>query len=42
MRNILVHNYFSIDTDIVWAVIENELQNLKSTISSYLDEHPVS
>ena len=25
MRNILVHNYFSIDTEIVWAVIENEL-----------------
>ncbi len=42
MRNILVHNYFSIDTEIVWAVIENELQNLKSTISSYLDEHQVS
>ncbi len=39
MRNILVHNYFSIDTDIVWAVIENELTDLKSTISSYLDEH---
>jgi len=39
MRNILVHNYFSIDTDIVWAVIENDLQILKSVTVSYLDEH---
>lgn len=40
MRNILVHNYFSIDTDIVWAVIENDLYTLKSVIASYLNEHP--
>lgn len=40
MRNILVNNYFSIDTDIVWAVIENDLSRLKSVISSYLDQHP--
>ncbi len=26
MRNILVHNYFSIDTNIVSAVIENDFQ----------------
>ena len=36
MRNILVHNYFSIDTDIVWAVIENDLQPLKSYIRALL------
>lgn len=42
MRNILVHNYFSIDVDIVWAVIENELSVLKSTIESYLDQHQTS
>jgi len=40
MRNILVHNYFSIDTDIVWAVIENDLQNLKTKIQSFLYENP--
>lgn len=38
MRNILVHNYFSIDTDIVWAVIENDLSRLKSSVVSLLDE----
>ena len=39
MRNILVHNYFSIDTDIVWAVIENDLENLKAKIQKFLDEN---
>ncbi len=38
MRNILVHNYFGIDADIVWAVIENELQDLKTRFQKILDE----
>lgn len=41
MRNILVHNYFSIDTDIVWSVIENDLQLLKNKVQLFLDENPV-
>ncbi len=40
MKNILVHNYFSIDTDIVWAVIENDLDTFKSKIQGFLDENP--
>ena len=40
MRNILVHNYFSIDTDLVWAVIENDLENLRSKIQKFLNENP--
>jgi uncharacterized protein with HEPN domain len=40
MRNILVHNYFGIDTDIVWAVVENELADLRSSITAYLEQHP--
>ena len=32
MRNILVHNYFGIDTAIIWATIENELPDLKNHI----------
>ncbi len=38
MRNILVHNYFSIDAAIVWAVIENDLPVLKQQINKLLDE----
>ncbi len=33
MRNVLVHNYFNIDLDIVWQVVENELPSLKEKIS---------
>lgn len=29
MRNILTHNYFEIDFDIVWVVVEQELTPLK-------------
>ena len=40
MRNILVHNYFGIDTEVVWAVIENDLQALKSKIQDFLRADP--
>jgi uncharacterized protein with HEPN domain len=32
MRNILVHHYFGIDLDAVWAVIERDLPELKNEI----------
>lgn len=38
MRNILVHNYFGVDTEVVWAVIENDLQSLKSKIQEFLKD----
>ncbi|MGG6237240.1 HepT-like ribonuclease domain-containing protein [Nodosilinea sp. AN01ver1] len=34
MRNILTHNYFEIDFDIVWVVVEQELTPLKQDIAS--------
>ncbi|MCZ7358024.1 MAG: DUF86 domain-containing protein [Candidatus Methanoperedens sp.] len=38
MRNILVHNYFGIDVDVVWAVIVNELPDLKEKTMAILKE----
>lgn len=38
MRNILVHNYFGIDVDVVWAVIINELPDLKKKIIVMIQE----
>jgi uncharacterized protein with HEPN domain len=32
MRNILVHDYFAIDIDVVWSVIENDLPELERSI----------
>ena len=35
-RNILVHEYFRVDTDIVWIVVERELPDLKVNILKIL------
>jgi len=37
MRNILVHRYFGIDRNAVWAVVERDLPDLKAGIDSILD-----
>jgi len=36
MRNILVHEYFAIDMEIVWSVVEQNLPNLKYEIEKIL------
>ena len=36
MRNILVHDYFGIDRDVVWAVVERDLPRLKPQITAIL------
>lgn len=38
MRNALVHEYFDIDTDIVWTVIERDLTVLKQEIEKIIRE----
>lgn len=40
MRNILVHNYFGIDVDIVWAVIVNDLPDLKEKTIAIMQDIP--
>jgi uncharacterized protein with HEPN domain len=34
MRNILVHNYFGVDIDVVWAVVVNDIPDLKQKIEN--------
>jgi uncharacterized protein with HEPN domain len=38
MRNILVHDYFRIDTEIVWQVVERDLPNLKHSLQALLED----
>ncbi len=38
MRNILVHDYFGIDVEVVWAVVERDLPDLKLQIETILRE----
>ena len=39
-RDKLVHDYFDIDTDIVWNIISHELPKLKTAVTSYISKHP--
>lgn len=36
MRNIIVHDYFQIDGEIVWAAVENELPKLRERIEAIM------
>ena len=36
MRHILVHDYFGVDTGVVWGVVERELSTLKREIAALL------
>ncbi|MGD1698826.1 HepT-like ribonuclease domain-containing protein [Dapis sp. BLCC M229] len=36
MRNILVHNYFEVDLDIVWFAIQRNVPQLKSQVEAIL------
>jgi len=38
LRDILVHDYFGIDMDIVWDVVQNKLPVLNEQIRRILDE----
>jgi uncharacterized protein with HEPN domain len=39
MRNILVHGYFHVDLDAVWAVVERDLEPLDSAVRQYVAGH---
>ncbi|MBU4480496.1 DUF86 domain-containing protein, partial [Patescibacteria group bacterium] len=37
MRNILIHEYFGIDADIVWNTCKNDLPKLRKNIEKLLN-----
>ena len=37
LRNILVHDYYIIDHSIIWEIIEDELQKLKTQIQDLIE-----
>lgn len=41
MRNVLVHQYFEIDTEIVWSVVEKDLPSLKKQVQVLLQNWSV-
>lgn len=40
MRNILTHNYFEINLNVIWTVVEKELPKLKPQIQTILEALP--
>jgi uncharacterized protein with HEPN domain len=38
-RNLLVHDYFSVDLDVVWQIVREDLPALKTTILEMLASH---
>jgi uncharacterized protein with HEPN domain len=36
MRNVFVHEYFGIDSTIVWEIIKNDLPDLKQKVEDIL------
>jgi len=34
MRHILIHEYFGVDSNLVWQVIRNDIPNLKAAVAS--------
>jgi uncharacterized protein with HEPN domain len=40
MRNVLVHHYFSIDPEEVWAAVERDLPDLKQKVEAILQGLP--
>ena len=38
MRHVLVHDYYQIDSNEVWTVIQDDLQPLHEQIARYIDE----
>ena len=40
MRTILVHHYFDIDAEAVWAVVERDLPDLRHNVRAILEQLP--
>ncbi|MBI3159179.1 MAG: DUF86 domain-containing protein [Chloroflexi bacterium] len=38
MRHILVHQYFGVDKDIVWGVVESDLNQIRTVTAKALSE----
>jgi len=36
MRNVLVHDYFGIDTDVVWEAVETDVPRLREQIEAII------
>jgi uncharacterized protein with HEPN domain len=40
MRNRLVHAYFDVDRDVLWATVQDSLPKLRAMVAAALEAHP--
>ena len=38
MRNVFIHEYFGVDSKLVWEIIKNDIPDLKGKIKEILDK----
>jgi uncharacterized protein with HEPN domain len=38
LRNIIIHEYFTVDYEVVWEIVNNDIQPLKSIVIKILNE----
>jgi uncharacterized protein with HEPN domain len=38
LRDVLIHEYFGIDLEIIWDIVENKVPTLRREVSSYVSE----
>ncbi len=38
LRNILIHQYFGIDTELIWDIVKNKLPDLKHKVKQMLND----
>ena len=41
LRDVLIHEYFGIDLEIIWDIVENKIPTLRREVSSYASESGV-
>jgi uncharacterized protein with HEPN domain len=41
LRDILIHEYFGIDLEIIWDIVENKIPTLRREVSSYVSESAI-
>lgn len=39
LRDILIHDYFGIDNNILWDVVQNKVPGLSQTLKTFLEKH---
>jgi len=38
LRNILIHQYFGVDVELIWDIVENKLPELRTKMEKLLEE----